>query len=254
MTAAHPFNSVGGMFLKYFQENMAAAITGLTALSFAVSAAREWAYYYGLGARDFLSMTSPAAYTSAALLWMPTFLLAIAIIAVIEMFLSRTEGFRSEEEIVQGSRTPMRTALWRDLPALLLFGASTVRLAVMLFLDSELRAIDWLIPAYGCWVVFFAWFNAHHHMENRLTKNGKKVLLFGPFFAALIILNGYDEAQDDLALLSGEYRIVKSNGEVENDVQLLRATSNGILILSVPTGDISFLTYSSFNRIEPVVP
>ena len=203
-------------------------------------------------ARDFLSLTSPAAYTSAALLWMPTFLLAIAIIAIIEMFLSRTEGFRSEEEIIQGSRTPMRTVLWRALPALLVFGGSTVRLAVLLFLDSELRALDWLIPAYGCWMVFFTWFSAHPHMENSLTQNGKKVLLFGPFFAALIIFSGYDEARDDLALSRGEYRIVNSNGEVEDDVQLLRATSNGILILRVPTGNISFWTYSSFNRIEPV--
>ena len=72
--------------------------------------------------------------------------------------------------------------------------------------------------------------------------------------AAIIIASGYDEARNDLALPSGEYRIVSSSGEVEDDVQLLRATSNGILILRVPTRDISFLTYPSVNRIEQVAP
>ena len=36
------------------------AVAALTALIFTASAAREWAYYYGLGAVDFISLVSPA--------------------------------------------------------------------------------------------------------------------------------------------------------------------------------------------------
>ena len=96
--------------------------------------------------------------------------------------------------------------------------------------------------------MFFRWFNDRLHMEDRLTKTLK---LFVPMYAAVIIAGGYDEALDDLTRPSGEYRIVNSNGEVEDNVQLLRATSNGILILRVPTRDISFLTYPSFNCTAP---
>ena len=64
-------------------------------------------------------------------------------------------------------------------------------------------------------------------MEDRQTK---KVTLFVPFIAAVSIVSGYDEARDDLARPSGEYRIVNSNGEVEDDVQLLRAASNTTLL------------------------
>ena len=243
------------MFLKYFPGNVAAVITGLTALGFAVSAAREWTYYYGLGARDFLSLASPADYTRAALLWMPAFLLLVAVLVVLEMVVLRIEfRYRYEEKIVQRVPTPMRP--WFDsrelLPASMLFGffAASVLNVLVLSSDSELGAIEWLFLAYGCWIVFFTWFS-HPYMEDRQTK---KVTLFVPFIAAFSIVSGYDEARDDLARPSGEYRIVNSNGEVEDDVQLLRATSNGILILRVPTRDISFLTYASFNRMERVAP
>ena len=95
------------------------------------------------------------------------------------------------------------------------------------------------------------------HPPERYDRLGRKIsfLLFGgPLIFAWIVAGGYDEAFIDLALERGEYRIVSSDGEVEDDVQLLRATSNGILILRVPTGDISFLTYSSFDRIDRVAP
>ena len=71
--------------------------------------------------------------------------------------------------------------------------------------------------------------------------------MYGPLVAAFIILHGHDEAVIDLALQRGEYRIVHSTGLVEDDVQLLRALSKGVLILRVPTRDVSFLPYQSFK-------
>ena len=113
-------------------------------------------------------------------------------------------------------------------------------------------AKDWIMPAFGCWIVFSLWFSRHPHVYDRLGKTGRRLLLFGPFIAALIITDGYDEAQGDLALPHGEYRIVHSTGLVEDDVQLLRALSQGVFILRVPNQDVSFLTYGSFKRIDRV--
>ena len=87
---------------------------------------------------------------------------------------------------------------------------------------------------------------------DRLSRTWVLSLFCGPLVFAWVVAGGYDEAFADLALKRGEYLIVSPNGEVEDDVQLLRATSNGILILRVPTRGIAFLTYGSFNRIEQV--
>ena len=87
---------------------------------------------------------------------------------------------------------------------------------------------------------------------DRLVKPWRLLLIYGPLVAAFIIADGYDEASGDLASERGEYRIVHSTGLVEADVQLLRATSKGVLILRLPTRDVSFLTYPSFNRIDRI--
>ena len=96
------------MAFKDFLSSVPAAVAALSVLVFTASAAREWAYYYMIGA-DFISLTSPADYPSASLRWLPKFVLVGVVCAVIEMFLSRTEGFQSEEEIAQRSSNPRRT-------------------------------------------------------------------------------------------------------------------------------------------------
>ena len=57
-----------------------------------------------------------------------------------------------------------------------------------------------------------------------------------------------------MAVPSGEYRIVHSDGVVEDDVQLLRATSKGVLVLRAPSRDVSFVNYESFKRIDRIGP
>ena len=95
-----------GMLFTDVLSGVPTAVAALTALIFTASAAREWAYYYGLGAADFISLVSPADYTSADLLWLPAFMLLGAVIAVLEMFLLRTEEFLSEEKIAERSSNP----------------------------------------------------------------------------------------------------------------------------------------------------
>ena len=237
------------MSFKDFLSGVPAAVSGLTVLVFTATAAREWTYYHVIGA-DFISLTSLADYTSASLRWLPGFVLAGMVCVVLEMFLSRTEGFQSEEEIAQRSPNPQRTRFFRDLPYYL---ALTLMIAGGFFYVARVdnpTAQNWVIPSMGCWIVFFRWFVRHPHVYDRLAKTGRWLLLLGPMAVALIMADGYDDAQGDLALPRGEYRIVHSADLVEDDIQLLRATSKGILILRVPTRDVSFLTYQSFKSID----
>ena len=68
---ASPINSTDGMSSKDVLSSVASAVAVLAALSFISLAAREWAYHAGLGATDFITLTSPATYTSAALRGLP---------------------------------------------------------------------------------------------------------------------------------------------------------------------------------------
>ena len=95
-------------------------------------------------------------------------------------------------------------------------------------------------------------FVRHPVVSARLSIIGRLGLQAGPVVAAMIFLTGHWEAEGDLALSTGEYRIVHATGEVEDNVQLLRTTSKGILFLQLPARNVSFLTYSSFVRIDRV--
>ena len=228
-----------------------AAVTLLAVLSVIFSAAREWAYYRVIGT-EFILFNSPADYARISIHWLPMFVLAAMTIVVLEMFLLRTEGFRSEKEIVQRAPEPRVTRLFRLLPGVLFLvaiGLGCVHLLLMLLIGSP-KAIDWLTPAGGFWLVFSTWFTSHPHICSKLAKTGRRLLRLGPIMAALVIGHGYDEALRDLALPHGEYRVVHVDDSVEDNVQLLRATSAGILILRVSSRGVAFLANESFKSIE----
>ena len=250
---ASPINSTDGMSSKDVLSSVAAAVAVLAALSFISLAAREWAYYFGLGATDFISLTSPATYTSAALRGLPIPLLFFVVGGVLTrmligpIFPPQSDGKRS--------RRPLNP--WLGYLAVSLVGVPWIFLSWFIYVKTGFNpATSLIFPwALECWGLFMVWFFTHP--PGRYDRLGRKIsfpLFCGPLVFAWIVAGGYDEAFADLALERGGYRIVRSNGLVEDDVQLLRATSNGVLILRVPTQDISFLTYGSFNRIEQVAP
>ena len=112
------------------------------------------------------------------------------------------------------------------------------------------EAAKWLWPLNGCWIAFIGWFIRHPDMHSRLTRAGRLALMYSPFLMGYSFAHGYDAAVHDLAMPRGEYRIVHSTNLVEDNIQLLRATSKGVLILRLPAKDVSFLTYQSFKRID----
>ena len=249
---ASPTGDDPGIPSKSFQWTIPAAVAVLGTLSFTASAAREWAYYLVIGAEDFISMTSPSDYTSATLRWLPALVLVSVVWVVLEMLTSRVEGFQTEKQLIQNSPNPRLTNFLRVGGRYL--GIAGVIGGGFWYVAQAHNPLAkaWVFPVAGCWTVFSVWFFSHPRVYHGLAKTGRRLLIFGPFLAALVITDGYDEAQGDLELPHGEYRIVHSNGKVEDDVQLLRTTSNGILILRVSTRDVSFLTYPSFNRIDRI--
>lgn len=242
--------------LKGFSWNISAAVAALTAFTFAAAATGEWAYYHRLGALDFLSLASPADYISGALLWVPKALLTL--VAGYVLLWTRfllTEGPRkpTDEEIAQRPRR--LKGFWGItlfIVILFLMGLTIYVMTEYVMTDGKSASI-WIIPGMTCWMVFIVWFSTHPLTRAYgPSSEWLALLIAGPMLVAFIFVNGHDKAVTDLMLPRGEYRIVHSTGEVEDDVQLLRATSVGVLVLRVSTRDVSFLTYGSFNRIDQI--
>ena len=247
-----PINGVVGVSFKDVMSVLPAVIAGLTVLVFTASAAREWAYYHVIG-EDFISLASPADYTSAALRELSTSFAAAAAAAVlVKMFFLLTIG----------PPPPPGEGIAQRFPRLRFPIIMTFALMIMaLFWVTWVRHVrlggdfflHWIIPGMLCWMWFSTWFSRHPHVRfYRLARTWHQLLMWGPLVIVFIIASGHDQAVIDLARQRGEYRIVHSTGLVEDDVQLLRALSQGVLILRVPTRDVSFLTYGSFKSIDRV--
>ena len=217
---ASAFNSTDGMSSKDVLSSAAAAVAVLAALSFISLAAREWVYYSGLGATDFISLTSPATYTSAALRGLPIpFLFFVAGGVLTRMLIGpifprQSDGKRSRRPLSPGS----------GYLAISLVGVPLIFIGWFIYVRTGFNpATSLIFPwALECWGLFMIWFFTHP--PERYDRLGRKIsfLLFcGPLVFAWIVAGGYDEAAFDLASERGGYRIVRSNGLVEDDVQLL---------------------------------
>ena len=237
------------MLLKDFLGGLPGAIAGFAAFSFTLITVREWAYHYAIGA-DFIVLNSPTELTSMALRWMPVIGLAIVLSFVYNMFISRLEGFRSEEEIIEGAPNPRRMYLLRTLPYNLALPMIFVGGLVRAAYDDNPKATDWIIPLNAGWIMFAIWFCQHPNVRHKLPAPWRLMLMLIPFWIMFSFGHGYDEALRHFELSRGEYRIIQSNDLIEDNVHLLRATSKGILVLRLPKKEISFFTYDSFKRID----
>lgn len=236
---------------KGFSWNISAAVAAMTALIFAAAATGEWAYYRRLGALDFLSLASPADYISGALMWVPKALLAL--LGGYVLFWTRfllAEGSRkpNDEEIAERPRR--LKGFW----GITLFIVTLFLMGLIMYVMTDGKsALIWVVPSMACWLVFTVWLSTHPLTRAYgPSSEWLSLLIAGPMLVAFIFVNGHDKAVNDLTLQSGEYRIVHSTGEVEDDVQLLRTTSKGVIVLRVSTREISFVTYESFNRIDRI--
>ncbi|MCY4673967.1 MAG: hypothetical protein OXD43_09440 [Bacteroidetes bacterium] len=228
---------------------MPATIAALTVATLVASALREWGYYIVLG-EEFIMLNSPTDYTSNTIRWLPEFVLFGAAGILLSRVTARAEEIRSDEEAVQRSLFLRVTKFLRAKERYVLPLGIVLIGGISLMRDDSPTIADWVFFAMGCWLLFSPWIVRRTMASVKLSIVGKLGLHAGPLFAALIFWNGLMDATRDLALRSGEYRIVHTTGEVENNIQLLRTTSKGILVLQVPSQEVSFLTYSSFDRID----
>lgn len=229
--------------------NAAGVVTVLTAMLVVFSALREWAYFRVIG-MDFIALLSPADYISGVMSWFPGLIAMFLLSGVVGLVLSRAEGFGVD---AKGSDSSWPHWIHKPITYLLYsIAGMTVIVAIgrIVFVVDNPTIAEWIFLGMGCWLALSLWFLQHPLASELLSDAVQIGVIFGPIVASSFYFNGHSAALEDLAHPSGEYRIVHTTGEIEDDVQLLRPTSKGVIILRVAVREMSFLTYSSFDRID----
>ena len=193
------------MSSKGFQWNIPAAVAALTALIFAVSAVREWAYYCVIG-MDFIFLTSPADYTGATLRVLPMLFVGAVVGSVAGKMSFRfvvvsPDPSQSDKEIAE------RAILLGYWGFTLMAVVAFLMVGFLYVTRGYMSAKGWLLPGAFCWALFSLWLIKHPVLFDGPARPWRQLFMYGPLLAALIIADGYDEAVSDLARTRGKYRI-----------------------------------------------
>lgn len=221
----------------------------ITAVAVTASATYEWAYYFGLGV-EFLTFTSAYDYLSASFRWLPTLLASGFFIVFAEIFNTRVEGGRSEDELIAASPTPRLTKLFRNSPYKI--GGPILIIGGYFFAynSENPTASQWIFPSILVWFLFIGWGHSPSKIKEKTSIMKFSIILFGPAIAAVIAGQGYDGARRDLATKLGQYKITYHSGLVETNIHLLRNTAYGLVVLRVPLKTVSFLPYQDIQSID----
>ena len=236
------------MTLRELIKNTPALVSLLVTASIVISAGREWVYFMTID-KELISLVSPTDYIRLAIHWLPSLFIVIASATFFQLLIARLEGFRSEDELLEGSVNPERTRFLRVLPHFVFLIVLFIG-AIASLIYSKPTGTKLVIISACIWFVLFVWVARHPRIFPKLTRTTRSILFWGPAFVFWVIGHGYDDARRDLTVPSGNYRIVHKSGHVEENIHLLRAVSEGVIVLRVAKGEISFLTYPSFLRID----
>ena len=159
VTHSSPSNGVDGMLSKGSQWNTPAVVAALTALVFALSAAREWAYYRVIGL-DFIFLGSPSDYTNATLRVLPMSFVAgaVGLVAGRMAFwfgVVSPDPSQSNKEIAERG---IRFGYWFST---LVAVAGFVMIGFLQVTRGDIPSKVWLLPGVGCWGVVFLWLIKH---------------------------------------------------------------------------------------------
>ena len=235
------------MSLKDFLLKVPAVIIALSAIVLVASVAHEWTYFSVVGL-EFISLLSTTDYARASLQWLPVTAGGILISIIYLMVRARYKGFWQDVETTGSSLHQQSSVRFISIPKIILGLMIIIGLKGIVFDDST-AVWDWYSFLGAIWIIIFRWFVDHKFIKERITDPLQLSVFTVVTLIAGISVWGWQHATMDMAVMCGKYRIIHSNGLIENNVHLLRSTSDGILILQVPKHEVSFLTYNSFSRI-----
>lgn len=227
--------------------SVTASIAVLTALIVVLSSWREWSYFWVIG-MDFIPLLSPSDIASGVVRWLPVMVLYSMIVIAI--------GALMTYAVASASKRISSLGRWVSLLSVSGIGYAIAGMMVIytlvriVFTVGSPTEADWVHFLLIFVMAFSAWLSNTPLARSKLSEVVRLAVLLIPFLFYALFVSAFLEAANDLLQTSGEYRIVHTTGEVEDNVQLLRITSNGILILRTQFREISFITYSSFDRID----
>lgn len=164
-------------------------ISVLGALVLSLSIAYDYGYFLVFGVSFAEMPTTLSDHLRSSLTWIPSTLLVIFGVFILELFNRRVEQGMTEEEIIQSSPNPKFTAWFRDslkypIIAVALFAPLT------LFLNIDLPIQAWQFSSIIIWFIIHNFLFGHKRIIERSTKEFYMLSRWIPAALIFVVFNG----------------------------------------------------------------
>ena len=142
-------------------------LSGVTAaLSVVVSFIYDWGFFTALGISFEDAPTTITDHLRSWLLWLPALGVVATIAVAKELFIRRLEHGMTEDEIVEASPNPERTARARNRPYKVIAAMGPILILLWAFLGDGFFE-GFLVGLAISWVAFMGWVFGHYNMWTR---------------------------------------------------------------------------------------
>lgn len=240
--------------METFLRNTPAVTALVSGLTLLLSVVHEWMYFLFIGP-EYLSVMALTDYLTSALRWLPSSMLSVGAVIILEMFTRRMERGLSEREIVEGSPDPAATEKYRRLPWVITMGLILL-LGPVTFMLMPFDSGMMLFASFCVlWMLFFLWFISSERIRENIHFSHRRILLFVPIILIFVAGKGYGSAIADLRESAGSYDIDLRKGKVES-VQLLRSFDVGVFIRIPNESALEVVPWSeivSINKTHEII-
>ena len=231
-------------------------VVGLVAgMALVGSVAYDWAYLYALGLSFSDVPTSVADHMRSALNWIPTAILAVFAVLVLELFLRRSEQGMTEEQLISTSPHPRFTAWFRKSPRfpIVIMALLIPILYILLgYTFSSGLGFAFII----LWFLFTSWVNSHPRIMEKRSKEFRFAIHWLPPVIIWIASMGYTAGG---ASWYADGKPIRSTLYLKNtidpiQVRAIRLFDKGVLFKSAHDLPVVFVRWEDIIKIEKCTP
>lgn len=223
-----------------------AKVTGsASAITVAISLAHETGYFYVVGSK-FITFYSIEDYITSSIEWLPAALISFFIGVSIQFILTGLEGGKSHREIANKSQYPRAMYLFRASA-----DWSLIALAVGIALTAASFSNIYTLYAMifiAIWSISQIYLFKTGYLQSKFSRTQALTFLGAPLLLSLIFGVGALRGEKALSSTDSFDRIIFKNGDVIDNVAVLRNLEKGVLLKNN-----KYIQYYKSDEIKGIV-
>jgi|GEM_PF-6687469 len=235
---------------KVKPERLLSFLTLAIYIIFTCSVVYNYAYFLALGITLSQIPITISDIINTAFVWMPFVTIMVGSGFLFILITKRIEQGMTEEEIINSTSNPMRTAKLREMPFKVLEVIAIIAVIFFFLFGQQNKS---LLSIFLFFMVFWFWFGKklsdHPRIIQRRSTLLRLSIVFLPVIVGFIFARGYDDAIDIISKQEPDAIVQLTNGN-KISVVVLRNFDKGILVRKLGNDSISFLFWRNINNID----